>query len=1042
MSLKKPQGTPSILSKTLLEAEKLRNRRMMYNLSTDDITASAFVVDKKGIPYEVSVDRETGQASGWFCECNPGSFCVHLSCLCLQLVESGWLSRGFPVSRLKNHLEEKHESVSVSSQCDLFSNHEDQLSLFSFQEEETLKEEWKPCLLISRLSATDPRLQMEALMKESSSGYLRSMTEQDFISEGIDENDEWFRKAPHRAVEFIQAVRDGFVKPELALNGKRPGIETAGCLMIRFSPFERADGLFFTPVFEFTDKEHLLWRTEQIIIEENLVYGLHGRKLIHIILNDTEIALLTSINDRLSPASRDDLDQWYKKEDHCKNLILEKRDEKIIVLHPEPVCRILLRTEYDGLTLLDFQFEYQQVMFFYGDKQMYFDLRKGAIISRIMRDSVKEQEREEHALVILGDKVLFRQGHYGSDLSGFQGNCKVDLTPGNLLVSLGDRLFAAGFKLSLEGRDVKQKGELKFNMNSRQDWFDINSEIVDEEGHSAPPQMSESDLSSGIIARGNDFVRLSTADIEKLNMLVKQGMNPDGVLETHSLNLGLINSLYQDALQKDEEGLQQNLELARNLEGFSEDKCLEAPDGFKAVLRPYQKWGYSWMLHLLEHGVNGCLADDMGLGKTIQALAVIKELINRGASGPYLVVAPVVTLFNWMNEAARFTPDLSCYLQSGQNRLKEVSQLNQFDIVLVSYHTLRNDLALFTQKEFPAVILDEAHYIKNASSQVFKAVRSLKSRRRLSLTGTPIENSTMELWSQMDFLNPGLLGTMTAFWQQFARPIEKDGDKEQREMLQKRIAPFILRRHKEDVLDELPEREDIIHYCDMGQQQRSLYNEHRDYIRQRIKGLSRDNSLESSGFEIFQYLLKLRQIAIHPGLADSSWDDINSCKFDALKLMLNDIMQEDHKVLIFSQFTATLRHMETLCQQNDWQYSLLTGQTRDRQKQVDRFQNDKDVKVFLLSLKAGGVGINLTSADYVILFDPWWNPAVERQAIDRAYRMGQTRKVMAYRFITRDSIEEKILNMQKVKQSLAQDIIRTDNDFFAALNEDKLLNLL
>ena len=468
---------------------------------------------------------------------------------------------------------------------------------------------------------------------------------------------------------------------------------------------------------------------------------------------------------------------------------------------------------------------------------------------------------------------------------------------------------------------------------------------------------------------------------------------------------------------------------------------LAPPERINATLRPYQLNGYSWLRTLHDMGYAGCLADDMGLGKTLQTLSLLQSLKEAENLKTSLLVAPVVTLANWEREMDKFTPDLSYYRHAGSERHDDAELFGRYDLVIVSYHTLRNDVDLFLDRVFDYIILDEAHYIKNASSIIFKSIRSLKSHHRLSLTGTPIENNTMELWSQFNFLNSGLLGSQKDFISRFANPIEKKKDKAALDLLRERVSPFILRRKKEDVLDDLPPKEIIINYCEMGEAQSALYNKYRNYYRARVKGLLDEKGVAGSSMEIFQFILKLRQIAIFPPMSGNEGKSVASCKMDALISLLDEILEEDHKILIFSQFLGSLKAMEDHCRSQHWDYSFITGQTSDREEQIRRFQEEEDVKVFLLSLKAGGVGINLTAADYVVLFDPWWNPAAERQAIDRAHRMGQKRKVLSYKMIARDTIEEKILKMQEEKTALLEGVISEDAGFFGSLQENEIVDL-
>jgi non-specific serine/threonine protein kinase len=377
----------------------------------------------------------------------------------------------------------------------------------------------------------------------------------------------------------------------------------------------------------------------------------------------------------------------------------------------------------------------------------------------------------------------------------------------------------------------------------------------------------------------------------------------------------------------------------------------------------------------------------------------------------------------------------------GSARIKDAARLYEYDLIITSYQTMSRDIGLFASMDFHYLILDEAQYIKNSASQTFKAVRSIHAGTRLSLTGTPVENRSHELWSQMDFLNPGLLGSSQDFQNRFARAIEVNKDLKAAETLRKKTSPFILRRKKEDVAPELPDKEEIIFYTEMGPGQWKLYDSIRKQYRSNLKKTLVKNSVGGSLFEILEGLLRLRQAALMPSLIDKKFTRVESCKFEALKEMVSEIISEDHKVLIFSQFVKVLDQLREHFDEKKVDYSYIDGSTRKRAEEIKRFQEDEKRKLFLLSLKAGGVGINLTAADYVIIFDPWWNPAVEAQAIDRSHRIGQTRRVIAYKYIVKNTIEEKMLELQNKKKKLVDDIISDESTLLTSLSRDEIMDL-
>jgi SNF2 family DNA or RNA helicase len=484
----------------------------------------------------------------------------------------------------------------------------------------------------------------------------------------------------------------------------------------------------------------------------------------------------------------------------------------------------------------------------------------------------------------------------------------------------------------------------------------------------------------------------------------------------------------------------------------------DPPEGFTGALRGYQKDGLGWIHFLEKFGFGGCLADDMGLGKTVQVLAMLEErrqkrlpvvqkagkgkgLTRRdGFPGPSLVVAPKSLVFNWIQEAKRFTPKLKVLDHTGANRLKPGDHFENHDVILTTYGTLRKDAVEFKDVQFDYCILDEGQMIKNASSQSAKATRLLKANHRLVLSGTPIENHLGELWSLFEFLNPGMLGSATVF--KLSGPGVRNPDPETRMLLGKALRPFILRRTKGQVAPELPEKLEQTLYCDLDLKQRKLYNELRDHYRRSLLNQVEREGMNKSKIQILEALLRLRQAALHPGLIDRSKKSHPSAKLEVLMPQLEQIAEEEHKVLVFSQFTSFLAILREELDKQRTSYAYLDGQTRDRGGVVEQFQTNPDCRLFLISLKAGGLGLNLTAAEYVYLLDPWWNPAVEAQAIDRIHRIGQTRKVFAYRIIARDTVEEKVLELQQTKRELADAIINADNSLIRNLAKEDLDLLL
>ncbi|MFQ3213867.1 MAG: SNF2 family DNA or RNA helicase [Marivirga sp.] len=499
-------------------------------------------------------------------------------------------------------------------------------------------------------------------------------------------------------------------------------------------------------------------------------------------------------------------------------------------------------------------------------------------------------------------------------------------------------------------------------------------------------------------------------------------------------------ALVQEMETSDLASVQMDRKLAK-LSDFKEIDEHPMPANFIGELRPYQRAGFNWLQFLNAYNFGGCLADDMGLGKTVQTLAMLQSEKEGGRTNANLLVMPTSLIYNWHNEANKFTPDLKIFNYTGTNRIKDASQFDGYDLVLTSYGITRLDIEILSDYYFNYIILDESQAIKNPDSNIAKSVKKLKSRRRLVLTGTPVENSTMDLWSQMSFVNPGLLGNKTFFRDEFVTPIEKKQDELKSAKLATLIKPFILRRHKSQVATELPDKIENIHYSTMTTMQEDKYEEVKAFYRDKILEHIEKNGLKKSQMLLLQGLTQLRQIANHPKMVDSDYVG-DSGKMEDFTHMLVSAISKGHKILVFSQFVKHLAIMKEYLERSHIEFAYLDGSTKDRQKQVELFQENEDIKVFLISLKAGGLGLNLTAADYVFLLDPWWNPAIEQQAVDRAYRIGQKKKVFTYKFITKNTVEEKILALQERKVNLARDLISTEESFIKSLSKEDIHSIL
>lgn len=485
--------------------------------------------------------------------------------------------------------------------------------------------------------------------------------------------------------------------------------------------------------------------------------------------------------------------------------------------------------------------------------------------------------------------------------------------------------------------------------------------------------------------------------------------------------------------------------LANKLQHFEKIKTVPLPEGLNADLRPYQQEGLDWLQFLREFEVGGILADDMGLGKTIQTIAhIMIEKQTGRLTHPCLVVAPTSLMSNWRTEIERFAPSLSILTLHGNARQENFQHIQNYDLVLTTYPLIVRDHATLTKQEFHIIVLDEAQIIKNSRSKAALYLNKMDAKHRLCLTGTPLENHLGELWSLFNFLMPGFLGDQAQFTRLFRTPIEKYQDQERRNQLTERLRPFLLRRTKQSVALDLPDKNEIICSIDLEDVQRDLYESIRLSLNETVYEAIEKKGFANSHLIILDALLKLRQICCDPRLlklSSAHKSQAKSAKLLYLKEMLPNLIEEGRRVLLFSQFTEMLALIETEVQALGIPYVKLTGQTLDRKDPIDRFQNC-EVPLFLISLKAGGLGLNLTAADTVIHYDPWWNPAVERQATDRAHRIGQSKHVFVYKLITKDTVEEKILALQEKKEALLKHIYQGESEKTSIITQEDLKVLL
>lgn len=612
--------------------------------------------------------------------------------------------------------------------------------------------------------------------------------------------------------------------------------------------------------------------------------------------------------------------------------------------------------------------------------------------------------------------------------------------------------------------------ELKIDIKKKTDWFDLHAVVVFGEF-----QIPFIRLKHLILQGKREFVLpdgtigLIPAEwIDRFHDIMRFASGKDQVISLKKHHFPLLEEMVPKGLQPPEASL--------DLASFTPPGI---PAQLNARLRSYQARGYHWLSFLYENKLGGCLADDMGLGKTLQTLALLSH-VHLSAEGsspcfqldgqahshaiqpPYqldlflpppessssrggnasLIVMPLSLVHNWLQEIRRFAPCLRVLQHTGPSRPAWHDEFSNYHLVLTTYGTVRSDVDMLAGYPFKYIILDESQVIKNAGSKIFNAIKALKGQHRLVLTGTPIENSLSDLWSQFSFINPGMLGSQEFFRQEFVLPIERSNNLIRKQKLQKLIAPFILRRTKDQVARELPALTQMTRYCEMTPEQGSLYESRKSQIRNLLLEQVERDGMDRSRFVILGSLMKLRMLANHPLMTEEDYE-FDAGKFIVVRNDLSKLVAEGHKVLIFSQFVRHLNIYRDYLQQEGLGYSMLTGKVPESERMVmiRQFQEDPAKQIFLISLRAGGVGLNLTGADYVFMLDPWWNPAVEMQAINRAHRIGQDKKVFVYKYITRQTVEEKILSLQQRKSELAGMFIHSNNPL-KDLKPEELKNLI
>ncbi len=598
-----------------------------------------------------------------------------------------------------------------------------------------------------------------------------------------------------------------------------------------------------------------------------------------------------------------------------------------------------------------------------------------------------------------------------------------------------------GFNELPGNKRSQHKARIRIEVNSGIDWFNAKVQVSFGNKTASLKQLYKAIRNKSKFVELGDGTTglLPEAWISSLAKYFQAGEIDADMLKFPKINYSEISTLFDQEVMSREV----QMEIAAYEQAFEAGGQIPevaVPASLTAELRAYQREGLNWLSYLDGFNFGGCLADDMGLGKTVQIIAFILSQKEKHGHATHLVVAPTSLLFNWQEELQRFAPSLPLQLHYGANRLKSTDGLSDAAVVLTSYGTLLSDIGFLKSFRFDYIFLDESQAIKNPGSERYKAARLLQSRNKIVITGTPVENNTIDLYGQLSFACPGLLGSRQYFREIYSIPIDKFGYTKRAIELQQKVKPFILRRTKKQVARELPEKTEMTIFCEMNAEQRKIYDTYERELREYIAASSTED-IHKNSMHVLTGLTRLRQICNSPVLLKEGHSGANSVKIEVLLEQITNKSKE-HKILVFSQFTGMLDLIDAELQKMGIPFERLTGQTTNRGARVNNFQSNETIRVFLISLKAGGVGLNLTEADYVYLVDPWWNPAVENQAIDRSHRIGQSRHVVAVRLICSGTIEEKIRTLQTRKKQLAMDLVKTDATMLQNLSKDDLLEIL
>ena len=729
--------------------------------------------------------------------------------------------------------------------------------------------------------------------------------------------------------------------------------------------------------------------------------------------------------------------------------------------------------EKELMHMVQLEFVYDEVYLSPLENNPFIQIEQDEQYYRLQRD-IPGEERWRHQLTDsglqqMGSGLLAETGvfYHLSGASGLERAERWDHWLSQALPQLEDAGWvihvASDFALSIY--ESGSEWEARLAPGAETGWFDL-SLGVEIEGHAVnllpmlvnllqvhdPEQLRHQEsllLPLGQTPEGHEqWMRLPSARLMPILDTLIELYERDPLNEAGKLEMSWYESLHLDPLLNAPglkwQGADQVRELARRLKDFKGISQVPVPAGFQATLRPYQQDGLNWLQFLGDYGFHGILADDMGLGKTIQALAhLLVEKQSGRAKKPSLVIVPTSLLGNWKREAARFAPELRVMVLHGLGRFDRFAEIAEHDVVITTYALVRLDLDAHSEQTYHCLVLDEGQFIKNPRSKTARALFQLKANHRMALSGTPMENHLSELWSIFHFLMPGFLGNLEKFQRLFRYPIERQDDKARQEALRQRLRPFMLRRTKLEVERDLPPKTEIVQYVSLEGPQRDLYETVRLSMDARVREEIKKQGLARSHLMILDALLKLRQICCDPRLLhqlEQARRVKESAKLELLMEMVPEMVEEGRRILIFSQFVSMLDLIEGALTHVHIPTTRLTGSTRNRDAVIDRFQQGH-VPVFLISLKAGGVGLNLTAADTVIHYDPWWNPAAENQATDRAWRIGQDKPVFVYKLITEQTVEEKILQLQQSKLHLTQGIFSEQEGEFQ-LGADELLALL